>query len=572
MNARRKKTQPAERPRARAQARPRTGGAKGAAPDRRSLAAARRREVGDRPKTPEALWEWLRLTLEVEAPRTPLTPGSAAPFDYLRHAFFESEPRDCVVWACRGGGKTFYAAVATVLDLVFKPGIEVCALGGSLEQSERLYAHLRRLFETEGLSGMLEGKPTRRRLRLTSGSVCEISAASETSVRGRRPTRIRCDEVELFDPAIWRAALLAPRSKRCGDVWAHAAVEALSTMHRPHGLMREIVSGAAPVSAQVNEPGESPGVNSPAHPVTSLGARALFRWGVVDVLRVCEPEEVRPCAACELEPECRGKAKRRGEGVVVGGHIEIDDAIAMKRRVGLAQWEAEMLCLRPMRDTLVLPEFDRLVHVFEGEEFNAEIAEGAEGAERSGAVAGTWVCGMDFGFRAPTVVVWAVVDGEGVVRVVDERVEVETRLEAHAEAMVKGTPGSGRRDDAPSRSWPKPSWVGVDPAGHQRSEQTGVSAVSVLRKAGLVVRSRRAGVEEGLQMVRSRLKPATGSPTLFIHARCVKLIEALETYHYPEDPTRAAPVKDGPDHAVDALRYLIVNLDGARGASQRNYL
>jgi hypothetical protein len=45
-------------------------------------------------------------------------------------------------------------------------------------------------------------------------------------------------------------------------------------------------------------------------------------------------------------------------------------------------------------------------------------------------------------------------------------------------------------------------------------------------------------------------------------ARCRVLIESLLNYHYDEErPLNVEPVKDGPDHAVDALRYLVSNLD-----------
>lgn len=37
-----------------------------------------------------------------------------------------------------------------------------------------------------------------------------------------------------------------------------------------------------------------------------------------------------------------------------------------------------------------------------------------------------------------------------------------------------------------------------------------------------------------------------------MHARCEKLIESLERYHYdPAKPESTDPVKDGLDHAVD---------------------
>jgi hypothetical protein len=44
-------------------------------------------------------------------------------------------------------------------------------------------------------------------------------------------------------------------------------------------------------------------------------------------------------------------------------------------------------------------------------------------------------------------------------------------------------------------------------------------------------------------------------------------------YHYPKDqPFSDAPEKDGHDHCVDALRYLIQNLDCGYTSAQDNYL
>ncbi|MGD9693162.1 MAG: hypothetical protein AB7G17_10265 [Phycisphaerales bacterium] len=474
---------------------------------------SRRALLGVRPRTENQLWEWLRLVLDVEASRRALVEGSDAPFSYVAHAFFEERgERDVVVWANRGGGKTFYGAVATVLDLVFKPGIEVRVLAGSVEQGQRMHGHVRRLFERERLRGLVDGKPTGRSLRLTNGSVVEVSAASESSVRGARPVKMRCDEVELFDPEIWAAAQLAPRSRRCGGVWAKAGVEALSTMHRPWGLMHELTGDLE---------------------------RKQFRWGVVDVLSRCA--SARECSSCALWEECGGRAK--GEGV--RGHVGVEDAERMKGRCSEGVWRAEMLCERPRKDGLVFEEFDEGEHVFEG---SAE---------------GELVCGMDFGFRSPTVVLWARVSVGGVVRVIEERVVSGEVLEEHVRAILES--GHGRA-----------SWVGVDPAGRARNDQTGVSAVGVLRRAGLEVRSRRVGVEAGLRAVRARLKPARGGGArLLVHARCEGLRRAMATHHYGAgrggDADAARPVKDGSDHAADALRYLVVNLDVGRGGALGPY-
>ncbi|RMH12703.1 MAG: hypothetical protein D6695_05875 [Planctomycetota bacterium] len=470
------------------------------------------------PRSADELHAWVREHLDVQVPRQPLMVGHSAPFDYLCHAFFETDPgraRDCVVWANRGGGKTFLAAVATALDLIFKPGIEIRILGGSLEQAKRMHAHLRQVFSRPAFSALLDGKITERRIRLGNGSVVELLAQSQTSVRGTRVQKLRCDEVELFDPDVWEAAQLTTRSKDCGGVLVSGSIECLSTMHVPYGLMYRLV-------AEARE-----------------GVRNLFKWGVIDVLGVCD--EAHQCCdesgepACPLYSACLGRAKLRDAAGSPAGHIDVRDALRQQQRVSEATWSAEMLCLRPRRSDCVLPEFDRAVHVVD-----------ALPGEVEGAV---WIGGMDFGIRAPTVVLWARVDPDGVLYVVDERAQSGVVLAEHAEAILKSP-------------WPTLEWIAVDPAGNQRSGQTGISDVQALTKAGLRCRWRRMGVMEGLSLVRARLKPASGSPRLYVHQRCRGLVESLEKYRYPaENPHTLTPVKDGSDHAVDALRYMVQCLD-----------
>lgn len=502
------------------------------------------------PEGPAELHAWIRDTLGLTVSTRPIIRGHRAPFDYLTHVFFEGgrllpgrggaapaaasePPLDAVVWANRGGGKTFLGALATLLDLVFKPGVEVRILGGSLEQSKRMHAHLRAFFSRPPLAALVEGRITERRLRLTNGSSAEILAQSETSVRGTRVQKLRCDEVELFDTDVWEAAQLVTRSTDVTlpdgrSIEVRGAIECLSTMHRPYGLMHRIV-------AEARE-----------------GQRSLFRWGVVDALEVCP--DTRPCDGCTLHPECKGRAKADGCDPRVGGHIRVEDAVRMKGRVGRQTWDSEMLCRRPRRSDSVFPEFNIATHV---------VGVGGNWTPPRG----TLIAGMDFGFRAPTVVLWAVLDDDGVVWVIAERVKAETVLDEHTAAILNGPGVDGIEGP--------PEWIGVDPAGRQRNDQTGVSPCGLLRKAGLRVRDARAGTQEGLMMIRARLAPAgsgqadgdagipqTGAARLYIHERCTHLIECMERYHYPaEHPESMQPVKDGFDHAADALRYMVQSLD-----------
>ena len=121
--------------------------------------------------TPDQLHAWARYWLGLDVPRTAVCGGHDAPFEYLRRAYFEPAG-DAVVWAPRGGGKTRLAAAATLLDLLHKPGTGVRVLGGSLEQSMKLWEYLLpdlrrlggRLLAGPGAGDGPAGEPAQRRV------------------------------------------------------------------------------------------------------------------------------------------------------------------------------------------------------------------------------------------------------------------------------------------------------------------------------------------------------------------------------------------------------------------------
>ena len=109
----------------------------------------------------DALHAWVKLFAGLDVPRQSVCPDHAPPFDYLRRSYFEPAS-DQVVWAPRGGGKTRLAAAATLLDLLHKPGTQARILGGSLEQSMKMWDYLlpdlhrlaaKRLTKTHGPAG-----------------------------------------------------------------------------------------------------------------------------------------------------------------------------------------------------------------------------------------------------------------------------------------------------------------------------------------------------------------------------------------------------------------------------------
>jgi hypothetical protein len=485
------------------------------------------------PRDRRELAAWVAAILEMPLPEKGCCAGHGSPLDYLAHSFFEREGgTDAVVWACRGGGKTMVGAVATLLDLLFKPGIQIRILGGSFEQSEKMYSYLRGLVERH-FSEQLREAPTQRRLELANGSKVEVLAQSDTSVRGQRVQKLRCDEVELFDPGVWEAAQLTTRSsgRALDGARVKGSVEAFSTMHKPGGLMEKVLE----------EQGEN-------------GQRKVFAWCVWDVLEKCP--EWRQCAGCPLEKACRGRAKLvEGEG----GFVKIEDVIAMRGRVSSATWEHEMLCQRPRFEDAVFGGFRRETHVrgWVGEAASPGSVVVVEGrAMRAEAV----IAGVDFGYRHAFVCVWMVMlreAGRRVVWVVDELVTREQTVARNAEQM------RAARWSGATGGFVSGVTVYCDNAGGQVNGQTGKTDERVLREAGFVTKRRAMRIEEGVAEMAELVSPAEGGARLLVDPRCVRVIAALEGYRRGAD---GAPVKDGVhDHVVDALRYAVAGHD-RRGA------
>jgi len=488
-----------------------------------SLASARKTLRLVKPLSPAQLDGYCRALLGLRIPPLPLA--------YLTHAFFEDPaspaPRDSIVWANRGGGKTLLGALATFLDLLFKPGIRILILGGSFEQSARMYAHLRDFFSRPEFEDLLDRPMTERTISLHNSSRVDILAQSQRSVRGWHVHKLRCDELDLFDPDVWSAAQFITRSQTLGPVHVTGSVEVFSTMHQPFGLMHDLVTHAQ-----------------------RTNSRALFRWNLIDVLQPCPP--MRTCQTCALWPDCAGRAKLPD----TAGYFSIADALTHKSRSAPRVWQSEMLCAKPLRTSSVYPSFDPALHVCDSTcplplPHPPHVT---GGPLASTPLSPTTLAGMDFGFRAPAVFLWAsYFPASDHLHIVDEHHASELTIAQHIQIIR-------------NRNHPAPLWIGIDPAGLARHEHSGLSSATLLRKAGYRIRARRTPLSAGLDAVAARLRTADGSVRLTIHPRCIHLIDSLARYHFPASSLAPAslavePVKDGSDHACDALRYLITNLD-----------
>ncbi len=472
-----------------------SGGSKGGEED----ATSSEWRLPEMPREIGEVHRWMKEHLGLNVPSRRICPDHDAPMDYIAHAFKHKAP-GALVWACRGGGKTMLAAALTVAESLSTPGLQTRILGGSLAQSSYMYDYVCSILRRPQFKDAL-GSLTRQRATFANGAAIEILPQSERTVRGVHVPRLRLDEVDEFKDGVFESSLYLPQSMNGID----ARTDFLSTMHRPYGLMAELVD---------------------EHEKRGL---TLFKWCLWEIIEACRD---RRCDGCVLERDCGGKAK------LADGYFSVDDAIARKRLVSDESWQSEMLSKRPSREGLFYKTWDESVHV----------PREAIGYDPMCELYRTF----DWGVNGPTVCLWIQVDGDGRVRVIDELWQAGIAVSDMAE-------GVRRREEA--RGYGQVLQSYCDP--------TGLSYIMEFEKCGIPCQGRRedgglANVRfEGFELVRRYLKcDEFGRPKMLVSPVCMNLRREFRGYRYPQTRPGFNPPEEPAkvdDHGMDALRYFFTS-------------
>lgn len=184
----------------------------------------------------------------------------------------------------------------------------------------------------------------------------------------------------------------------------------------------------------------------------------------------------------------------------------------------------------------VYEEFDDAVHLF------GELPKGFDGWTR--------ILGIDFGFTNPFVCLWGAVDPDGALWIYRELYKTNLLVSEAAVEIKRMT-----------KNDPSPRVVVADHDAEDRA---------TLNKCGIRTKRAKKDVITGINKVKERLKVGrNGKPRLYVHHGCHNLIHEMYEYVWEEGHgglnAKEQPKKKD-DHAQDALRYMVMELDGPAGA------
>lgn len=156
---------------------------------------------------------------------------------------------------------------------------------------------------------------------------------------------------------------------------------------------------------------------------------------------------------------------------------------------------------------------------------------------------------MDFGVNDPTALIWIQKQG-GEFRIIDYY-EASNADVGHFVQVIRGKP------------YREPELVTGDPAGKARSIVTGTSPIDEYARSGIFIRTK-----DGVRIPEQIRIAHKYMPSLYIDNKLTRLRDCILNYRYPEkkdtaiDQSNEIPYHDEYSHAMRALEYYFVNIDG----------
>ncbi|MCP4455742.1 MAG: hypothetical protein GY809_30145, partial [Planctomycetes bacterium] len=201
------------------------------------------------PQTDDELWITTQGFFGIKIPRTKVCDNHCAPFDAFADAYFARHPVS--VWkASRGyGGKSYMLALLGMTEATTL-GAQCNVLGGSGAQSLNVHTHCTEMWDwVNAPKTLLNKEPTKFDTHLNNHGHIRTLLASQTSVRGPHPQRLRLDEIDEMEMEILEAAQGQPMRKRGIETQTVMS----STHQYPDATMSKILARAKEVGWPIYE-------------------------------------------------------------------------------------------------------------------------------------------------------------------------------------------------------------------------------------------------------------------------------------------------------------------------------
>ena len=483
-----------------------------------------KKNIAGRPKTPKQLHAYIDKDLQLDIPQKSICPGHAPPFSYVSDSFFEIV-RNCIVIACRNGGKTNDSAALEFSESKWKDSCETAHLGAILAQSNTCYKYIRKwAYKYPDIISRTIQKET----AFQNGSSISIIAGTMNGVNSPHPHKAVIDEFELLPWEIFEEAASMPKS---GD-GILSALRLVTTRKKSYGNAQLMITEA-----------------------DQRGFK-LYTWCIFEVMAPCD--HPKSCRSCPYKSHisfdnngdkhtwpsvCQGKAKK------CSGYYAFQDVLEKFRTLSWEKFDAQWLCNRPERFDCVFPEFNFDRNSIPSWDIKKHKKEDGWRLGR----------GWDFGLDDPTVCLYYQYNLDLKKCVQFDELILSGHLIEDIGDRVRKYSDKIEPDPEEWEDW-------GDPSGSAITGVDGRSYIGKLREKEISVQKQRQKVGTGIQALKKmlRVNNFTGKPMLYsVRGKCSKSIQAFEMAGWDRIETdnkkmsREKYKHDEHSHSLDAGRYFV---------------
>lgn len=277
------------------------------------------------PQSDEELHEYIRKAFLVYIPDAAVCEGHTSPFRFIADAFFERF-QSALLYANRGGGKTWASAIIHALNCRFRPKVWTTHVGATDKQAHRCYDKFKDLLKLDSISWTVDGDPLMSKTGFHNGAVLEILPGTMKQTSGPHPQKAVADEVEDMPWPVYSNFLQMPQTSEGvqSQIWHTSA-------HRlPTGTMARLVTE--------------------------------HRQRGIDLYKFCVFETVKPTPRCGGSHDCPifdlcGRKCERSRG-----YVEKRD-VFQRFRSDPDGFHSQQMCRKPSAGDLEFSEWDDLAHM-----------------------------------------------------------------------------------------------------------------------------------------------------------------------------------------------------------------